>query len=226
MHLYSEYFAYRHADDELDCVPLLAAGLRRDPARSVVHFGDRHITREDAARHIAQLQRWFAEQGLVQGDRVAVMLGNSPEHIHLIYALFLSGLVWVPVNTKLRAAGLDYLLQRAQPKLFVIDDEYEPVTTQFDCGNARRTHLQSFDASDANAEFATPAIGAHDPLCIIYTSGTTGAPKGVVFTHRMCATATGSFYGSRCVTLAARERVFALCPIGGKGHEGAYRVRR
>lgn len=118
MHRYSDYFAHRHAHDELDCAPLLAAGLRATPARTVVHSGDHAMTCEDISRHVAQLQRWFASLGLVPGDRVAVMLGNSPEHMHLIYALVMSGLVWVPVNTKLRAAGLDYLLQHAEPALY------------------------------------------------------------------------------------------------------------
>ncbi|CAB3697093.1 AMP-binding protein [Paraburkholderia rhynchosiae] len=216
MHRYPEYFAHRHPNDELDCVPLLAAGLRREPARAVVHFEDRAITCEDAARHIAQLQRWFAERGLVQGDRVAVMLGNSPEHIHLIYALHLSGLVWVPVNTKLRAAGLEYLLQHAEPKLLVIDDEFDAVTAQLDCGAARRMRLPAFDASDTNAEFATPEIGVHDLLCIIYTSGTTGAPKGVVFTHRMMRIASEA--ALRVADVRAGDRLFLwepLCHIGG-----------
>lgn len=216
MHRYSEYFAHRHPNDELDCVPLLAAGLRGAPARTVVHFEDRAITCEDAARHIAQLQRWFAEQGLVSGDRVAVMLGNSPEHIHLIYALILSGLVWVPVNTKLRAAGLEYLLQHAEPKILVTDDEFDAVTAQIDCGASRRMHLPTFDANDMNTAFGTPDIGVHDPLCIIYTSGTTGAPKGVVFTHRMMRIASEA-----ALTVAdvhEGDRLFLwepLCHIGG-----------
>jgi crotonobetaine/carnitine-CoA ligase len=216
MHRYPEYFAHRHANDELDCVPLLAAGLRREPTRAVVHFEDRAITCEDAARHIAQLQRWFAQQRLAQGDRVAVMLGNSPEHIHLIYALHLSGLVWVPVNTKLRGAGLEYLLQHAEPKLFVVDDEFAAVTTQLDCGSARCVRLPAFDAADTNAEFATPAIGVHDPLCIIYTSGTTGAPKGVVFTHRMMRIASEA--ALRVADVREGDRLFLwepLCHIGG-----------
>ncbi|MGY6257000.1 AMP-binding protein [Paraburkholderia caledonica] len=216
MHRYPEYFAHRHANDELDCVPLLAAGLRRDPARTIVHFEDRAISCEDAARHVVQLQRWFAAQGLRQGDRVAVMLGNSPEHIHLIYALHLSGLVWVPVNTKLRAAGLEYLLQHAEPKLFVVDDEFDAVTAQLDCGAARRTHLPGFDARDTSTEFATPAIGVHDPLCVIYTSGTTGAPKGVVFTHRMMRIASEA--ALRVADVRDSDRLFLwepLCHIGG-----------
>ena len=216
MHRYPEYFAHRHTNDELDCAPLLAAGLRRDPARTVVHFEDRAITCEDAARHVAQLQRWFAERGLAQGDRVAVMLGNSPEHIHLIYALHLSGLVWVPVNTKLRAAGLEYLLQHAEPRLFVVDEEFDAVTAELDCGAAERTHLPVFDPSDCCAGFATPAIGVHDPLCIIYTSGTTGAPKGVVFTHRMMRIASEA--ALRVADVRRGDRLFLwepLCHIGG-----------
>jgi len=216
MHRYPEYFAHRHTSDELDCVPLLAAGLRRDPARTIVHFEDRAISCEDAARHVVQLQRWFAAQGLKQGDRVAVMLGNSPEHIHLIYALHLSGLVWVPVNTKLRAAGLEYLLKHAEPELFVVDDEFDAVTAQLDCGAARRTHLPAFDPRDTSTEFATPAIGVHDPLCIIYTSGTTGAPKGVVFTHRMMRIASEA--ALRVADVRDSDRLFLwepLCHIGG-----------
>ncbi|AET93000.1 AMP-dependent synthetase and ligase [Burkholderia sp. YI23] len=216
MHRYSDYFAHRHAEDELDCVPLLAAGLRAAPARTVVHFDDHAITCADAARRIAQLQRWFAGEGLVPGDRVAVMLGNSPEHIHLIYALMLSGLVWVPVNTKLRAAGLEYLLRHAEPKRFVIDDDFDAATASIDCGAAQRVRLPAFDASDTDTRFTTPDIGVHDPLCIIYTSGTTGAPKGVVFTHRMMRIASEA--ALKVADVRAGDRLFLwepLCHIGG-----------
>ncbi|MPW16570.1 AMP-binding protein [Paraburkholderia sp. CNPSo 3157] len=216
MHRYPEYFAHRHPDDELDCAPLLAAGLRREPAHTVVHFDDRAITCEDAARHIVQLQRWFADEGLVPGDRVAVMLGNSAEHIHLIYALVLSGLVWVPVNTKLRATGLEYVLQHAEPKLFVIEDAFDDVTSQIECGTSRRVRLPAFDANNTDAAFATPQIGVHDPLCIIYTSGTTGAPKGVVFTHRMMRIASEA--ALRIADVRDGDRLFLwepLCHIGG-----------
>ncbi|MBW9105156.1 AMP-binding protein [Paraburkholderia phenoliruptrix] len=222
MHRYPEYFAHRHSNDELDCAPLLATGLRRDPTRTIVHFEDHAMTCEEAARQVARLQRWFGEHGLVQGDRVAVMLGNSPEHIHLIYALHLSGLVWVPVNTKLRAAGLEYLLQHAEPKLFVIDDEFDALTAELDCGTALRTHLPALKADDAKhasgtaTDFATPAIGVHDPLCIIYTSGTTGAPKGVVFTHRMMRIASEA--ALRVADVRDGDRLFLwepLCHIGG-----------
>lgn len=216
MHRYPEYFAHRHADDELDCVPLLAAALRREPARVVADFDGHPITCGDVARRVAQLQRWFAEEGLVPGDRVAVMLGNSAEHVHLIYALMLSGLVWVPVNTKLRAAGLEYLLRHAEPKRFIIEDEFDAVTADIDCGESRRVRLPAFDPRANSTAFTTPAIGIHDPLCVIYTSGTTGAPKGVVFTQRMMRIASEA--ALRVADVREGDRLFLwepLCHIGG-----------
>jgi crotonobetaine/carnitine-CoA ligase len=216
MHRYPEYFAHRHAEDELDCVPLLAAGLRREPARIVAHFDDHAITCDDVARRVAQLQRWFAEEGLVPGDRVAVMLGNSAEHVHLIYALVLSGLVWVPVNTKLRAGGLEYLLRHAEPKRLIVEDEFEAVTAAIDCGASRRVRLPAFDPQGAHADFTTPSVDVHDPLCVIYTSGTTGAPKGVVFTHRMMRIASEA--ALRVADVREGDRLFLwepLCHIGG-----------
>ncbi|WP_233837103.1 AMP-binding protein [Paraburkholderia sp. ZP32-5] len=216
MHRYPNYFPHRHPDDELDCVPLLAAALTADPARAFLQFDDRAITCGEALAHIAQWQAWFREQGLAQGDRVAVMLGNSVEHIHLIYALILSGIVWVPVNTRLRAAGLEYVLQHAEPKLFVIDDEFDAVSANIDCAGATRVRLPSFESGARQDTLVTPAIGVHDPLCIIYTSGTTGAPKGVVFTHRMMRIASEA--ALRVADVRDRDRLFMwepLCHIGG-----------
>ncbi|SDV50721.1 AMP-binding protein [Chitinasiproducens palmae] len=219
MHRYSEYFPHRHAHDELDCVPLLVTGLFADPTRAFLQFDDCAITCGEALAHIAHWQAWFDEQGLVQGNSVAVMLGNRPEHIHLIYALMISGLVWVPVNTRLRAAGLEYVLQDAAPKLFLIDDEFDAVSANIDCAGAKRVHLPAFDGASrvsGNARPTTPAIGIHDPLCIIYTSGTTGAPKGVVFTHRMMRIASEA--ALRVADVREQDRLFMwepLCHIGG-----------
>lgn len=216
MHRYSEYFPHRHSQDALDCVPLLEQGLRANPTRPFLHFEERTIDCREAMERIAQLQAWFADEGLKQGDRVAVMLGNSPEHIHLIYALMLSGMVWVPVNTKLRAAGLEYLLQHAEPALFVIDDEFDAVTSRIDRGTARRVRAPAFRANGPAARLVVPQIGVHDTLCIIYTSGTTGAPKGVIFTHRMMRIASEA--ALRVADVRKGDRLFMwepLCHIGG-----------
>ncbi|MGQ7934304.1 AMP-binding protein [Paraburkholderia sp. D1E] len=216
MHSYSEYFAHRYPQDALDCAPLIVAGLRDTAAGAMLHVNEHAIPRAETARRVAHLQRWFVRQGLVAGDRVAVMLGNSPEHIHIIYALIVSGLVWVPVNTRLRRAGLEYLLGHAEPKLLVSEPRFDEVIDGVDCGRTSRVQMPAFGADDTSACLCAPHIEPSDPLCVIYTSGTTGAPKGVIFTHRMMRIASEA--AIRVADIHPGDRLLLwepLCHIGG-----------
>jgi crotonobetaine/carnitine-CoA ligase len=216
MHPYPEYFAQRHPLDALDCAPLVLAGLSGNAERHLLHFDDHAVTAGEAARRIAQFQCWFRAQGLVAGDRVAVMLGNGVDHVHLIYALIVSGLVWVPVNTKLRSAGLDYLVGHAKPKLFVSEPEFGDVLGDVEFGDTRCVPLPAFSPDAALTRVESPAIEPHAPLCIIYTSGTTGAPKGVVFTHRMMRIASEAVLTVADVHAGDRLLLWEpLCHIGG-----------
>ena len=216
MHAYSDYFPQRHPHDALDCAPLIAAALHQTPGAAFLHLDDRVVTHTEAVQRIAQLQKWFGQHGLVAGDRVAVMLGNSAAHIHLIYALIVSGLVWVPVNTKLRSAGLEYLIDHAEPKLFVSEPAFDDVFIGIEAGAASRVELPEFEPDADTAAWETPPIAPHHPLCVIYTSGTTGAPKGVVFTHRMMRIASEA--AVRVADVRAGDRLLLwepLCHIGG-----------
>src|SRR5215216_374882 len=70
---------------------------------------------EESNRIAAGLRRL----GVGPGDRVAVMLANSPMALALLFALAKSGAVWVPLNVQLRAAGLRYILDHAEPRLVI-----------------------------------------------------------------------------------------------------------
>ena len=139
----------------------------------------------------------------------------------LIYALILSGLVWVPVNTRLRAVGLQYLLRHAGPRLLVAEDEYAEAIEQARQDGVPLASGTDIDAVAARADVAPAAlppvrIRHADTLCIIYTSGTTGAPKGVLFTHRMMRIASEATL--RVANAKAGDRLFVwepLCHIGG-----------
>ena len=236
-HPYTQYFPQRAEGDRLDVVPLLMAGLGRDgndrhgnaPARPVVVFEGEAIDRVQMAARVGAMQAWLAAQGLMPGDRVAVMLGNSAAQVALIYALMLSGLVWVPVNTRLKGDGIEYLLGHAKPKLLIAEPSFAEV---LDAGVALAseqpghhgtrvvrhwlsdvlTQAATYDGSQLVAASVTPA----SVLCIIYTSGTTGAPKGVLFTHRMMRIASEA--ALRVADAGDGDRLFLwepLCHIGG-----------
>jgi crotonobetaine/carnitine-CoA ligase len=190
----SEFFPQRIANDKLITAPLIHAGLMNDDIRVRVTFEGRSLQTGELRARVAALQAVLAAQGLKPGQRVAVMLGNSDEQIVLIYALILSGLVWIPINTRLRGPGLDYPFEHARPNLVVADGEFAPLLQQ---GAAAALPYRSIDdlhnAAQAYADAPLQCVdSASDAaLCLIYTSGTTGAPKGVIFTHRMMRIAEG-----------------------------------
>lgn len=215
------HFPPRLEGDAIDVAPLLEQGLRQAPGRVVFVFEGQAVTCGELRERIDRLRAWLAGRGLRQGDRVAVMLSNSAGHIALIYALILSGLVWVPVNTRLRAAGLQYLLRHARPRLLVAGDEYAEAIEQARQYGVPLASGTDIDAVAARADVAPAAlpparIRHADTLCIIYTSGTTGAPKGVLFTHRMMRIASEATL--RVANAKAGDRLFVwepLCHIGG-----------
>ncbi|MGX1787103.1 AMP-binding protein [Bosea sp. NPDC055332] len=210
------HFTRRGAQDRLDVVALLLAGLNGDKTRIPLVFDGQNVALDKLAGLIQRAQRQLHRQGLRPGQRVAVMLGNSLEHVALIYALILSGLVWVPINVRLRAGGLEHVLGHSKPQLLIFDQEFEPVIDQLhrETSISLDALLQPIDQSAEALWAAKPA--PEDPVCIIYTSGTTGAAKGVTFTHRMLRIASEA--ALIVADLQKGDRAFLwepLCHIGG-----------
>ncbi|RYE73231.1 MAG: AMP-dependent synthetase, partial [Oxalobacteraceae bacterium] len=124
MHPYTRFFPHRISHDQLTTAPLIHAGLLIDDHAVRVTFEGRSLATLELRQRVAALQQVLADRGLRAGHRVAVMLGNSDDQIVLIYALILCGLVWIPINTKLRGPGLDYPFEHARPDLVVGDAEF------------------------------------------------------------------------------------------------------
>jgi crotonobetaine/carnitine-CoA ligase len=212
------YFPRRGADDRLDIGGLLHAGLLERPAQVLLSCEGEAWTRARLARRVAALQGWLAAQGIRPGDRVALMMGNHPDHIALVYALMLSGGVWVPINTRLKAAGLQYLVDHCTPKLALVDAGLQPGWTEAQalCRHRCPALLPPAEDPQAGWPLQRHAAAPGDTLCLIYTSGTTGAPKAVQFTHRMMRVASEA--ALQVAGLAAGDVVFLwepLCHIGG-----------
>src|SRR5215212_11786737 len=85
---------------------LLVRAARADPKHPVCRHGDQTMTRGELAGRAGAFAEALQRRGLNQGDRVAVMLHNSPDHLAVIFGLAKAGMVWVPVNTRLKGDGL------------------------------------------------------------------------------------------------------------------------
>ncbi|MGB6103108.1 MAG: AMP-binding protein [Pusillimonas sp.] len=218
MNEFPPYFQKRCAEDQLDVISLLSERLTEGSNRCVIAYEGREVCVAEMRARVAHVQAQLCRAGLKPRDRVAVMLSNSVEHIALIYALILYGAVWVPVNVRLRGAGLVYIVEHSRPSLMIFDSEFEGAVGGLSgVQTFRLEEWSGFPQPPVYQELVCNRdVMPRDALCIIYTSGTTGAPKGVVFTHRMLRIASEA--ALMVANIHQGDRAFLwepLCHIGG-----------
>lgn len=166
-------------------VPRFAAIAQAEPGRILARFRGASISFGEIDRRAASFARGLRARGIGVGERVAVMLRNSPETLAVLYGLAKAGVVWVPVNAELRGPNLRYLLEHSEPRLVIAEED---LVARIDESGAHPLlagagMLADWLADAADFDEAPPAGDAL--FAIMYTSGTTGPPKGVLVTHAM-----------------------------------------
>jgi fatty-acyl-CoA synthase len=121
--------------------------------------------------------------GLQRGDRIGILMGNDEKWLALFYGAALIGAVTVPVNTRFKAAEIDYCLKQAECKALFYVERF----LNIDFGAMVR-EIGFANALDVNGPFprGTPdpaPVSPGDVLLIQFTSGTTAYPKGAMLTH-------------------------------------------
>lgn len=124
--------------------------------------------------------RGLLARGMRSRDRVAIASANRAEYLVAFLGAMRAGLVAVPVNIKLAAAGLHSIIRDSDARLLLADAARlelcppEVPRIAFDDGFAAMASPGAFQA-------VTPA--PRQPAMFLYTSGSTGRPKGVVLSH-------------------------------------------
>ncbi|WP_353945545.1 AMP-binding protein [Streptomyces sp. HUAS MG91] len=124
--------------------------------------------------------------GVGEGERVAVLSHNSARMLELLFAVPMSGRIAVPVNFRLKAEEIEYVVRQSGASVLLVDPEVQETSAhaktahRFVLGEQTETELMRFGVEprpwSAPDEDATATIN--------YTSGTTARPKGVQLTHR------------------------------------------
>lgn len=160
---------------------------QRTPAAPALFLGRDKVadygTFADQARRVAG---WLQARGVVAGDRIAIFLPNTPMYLIALYGIWMAGAAAVPVNAKLHAREVAFILRDAEVKLAFVDSAEALAEHVIDISLVAVT-----EASFGPMLGAAPALsqivprGPDDMAWLFYTSGTTGRPKGVIITHGM-----------------------------------------
>lgn len=179
----------------------------------------------------------FVLDGIEKGERVGLLLMNSAEFMEAYFALGKIGAVVVPLNWRLVADELEFILKDSGTTRLIFSEEFIETVAELHSRGERtdiRQWLQVEGTEDVvyfadgyagfrdTADDTEPEIGAvgDDMLYIMYTSGTTGLPKGVVHTHETSAwgalTIAGTTYyqeSDRFLSPLPMFHVGALTPL-------------
>ena len=171
--------------------------LRRaelNPERDALEFEGSVTTYADFSKRVRCMASVLKANGVCRGDRVGFLGLNQPAFLETIFATNMLGAIFVPLNFRLTAEELAFIINDAGVHSLVVDETLQPVVdgakSALGCKNLFAVAQESdgWTNLDSAINSAEPladmvSVAKDDVSLIMYTSGTTGLPKGAMLTH-------------------------------------------
>lgn len=179
-------------------------------------------------RHFAARLR---ASGIAAGDRVVVVMDNSPEMLETLFGVIRAGACVVPLNVSVSPESMAAMIEDCEASAVIVSDAYRAglhparhakvrlwvSATETNDGTSLPGPWHRYGdwltqpvEANIKADIETLQVAPEDLCNIIYSSGTTGIPKGITHDHRRRM----AWAISIALALRYDSRAITLCPIG------------
>ncbi|MFE5704195.1 long-chain fatty acid--CoA ligase [Rhodococcus koreensis] len=166
----------------------LVASARKYPDKIALRCGDQEFTFTEFDAAAARVATFLDREEIAAGDRVGLMLPNTPAFALAFYGILRSGAIAVPMNPLLKSREIEfYLSNTGATALFATPAFAAEATAAAAAAGAKCWLVHDADLVRLTADLpeqVSPVDRADtDTAVVLHTSGTTGKPKGAELTH-------------------------------------------
>ena len=167
---------------------MLKSTARQLPSAAAITSASTSMTYADFEGQVAHIAGALRKRhGLARGDRVGLTMTNCVEFYPMLYGIWRAGLTAVPINSKLHARELAWILQNCGARLAVATPDVADRMSEYP--DEGWPDIVSTGSSDYQKLLSGESIHdvqsePDDTAWLFYTSGTTGRPKGAQLTFR------------------------------------------
>ena len=175
---------------------MLEKAARRYGKKTAVVMDDRRLSYAQLDEASNKIANALLGMGVKKGDRVAMLLSNSPEFAAIYFGVVKIGGIAAPLDTKYKLAELGSLLNDSQPRVVVAESPFlgpiAPVLAGFksvagviEVGSEHKGQFLSYQEimDTSPAEPVAVELKGEDIAHIAYTSGPSFNPRGVAMSH-------------------------------------------
>ncbi|MER2126752.1 long-chain fatty acid--CoA ligase [Solibacillus sp.] len=190
------------------------------------------LTYGEWVKRARKLAHALTKLGMESGDKIASFAWNQHRHLEAYFAVPCAGAVLHMVNIRLSPEHIAYIINHAEDKILIIDEDLVPLIEEVQAelktvqhyiimadGELPKTTLPnalSYEAllAEADETFAFPEdLDENLPASMCYTSATTGNPKGVVYTHRSLVLHSMTISMTDTMGISERDTILPIVPM-------------